>query len=144
MYVVDLALVTLLGFESDLVAVELLFTSLLVQANRALLAAGRNDRRSRQRGFRSSFLSAYAVRIGQRFEAYTAAQVAVVDTDEGGRLLPVLAARDDAVEDAVNQMFGSTLVHRHARISDPRGWVAGHAAADLADLAVGPGLRATG
>ncbi len=143
-HVVDLALVTLLGFESDLVAVELLFTSLMVQANRALLAAGRDDRRARQRGFRSSFLSAYAVRIGQRLEACTAAQVAVVDTDEGGRLLPVLAARDDAVEDAVNQMFGSSLVHRPARISDPRGWVAGHAAADLADLAVGPGLRATG
>ena len=143
-HVVDLALVTLLGFESDLVAVEMLFTSLLVQANRALLAAGRDDRRARQRGFRSSFLSAYAVRIGQRLEACTSAQVAVVDADEGGRLLPVLAARVDAVEEAVEQMFGSSLVYRPARISDPRGWVAGHAAADLADLAVGPGLRATG
>ncbi len=143
-HVVDLALVTLLGFEADLVAVELLFTSLLVQANRAMLAAGREDRRARQRGFRSSFLSAYAVRIGQRLEACTADQVSAADADEGGRLLPVLAARDDAVEDAVEKMFGGSLVHRPTRISDPRGWVAGHAAADLADLAVGPGLRATG
>ncbi len=143
-HVVDLALVTLLGFEADLVAVELLFTSLLVQANRAMLAVGGDDRRARQRGFRSSFLSAYAVRIGQRLEASTSAQVAEADADEGGRLLPVLAARDDAVEDAVGALFGDRLVHRPATTRDPGGGVAGHAAADLADLAVGPGLRATG
>ncbi|MEJ7764835.1 MAG: DUF2786 domain-containing protein [Acidimicrobiales bacterium] len=143
-HVFELAHVTLLGFEPDLVAVELLFTSLLVQANRAMLAAGRADPRSRQPGFRRSFLSAYALRIGERLEACTSAQVADADADEGGRLLPALAARDDAVEEAVEAMFGDRLVHRQARISDPRGWVAGHAAADLANLAVGPEVRAAG
>ncbi len=143
-HVVQLAHATVLGFESDLMAVEVLFTSLLVQASRAMLAAGRDDPRSRQRGFRSSFLSAYATRIGQRLEDSTADQVADVDAGEGGRLLPVLAARRDAVEDAVDAMFGDGLVSRHTRISDPRGWVAGHAAADVADLAVGPEVRAAG
>ena len=143
-HIVDLAHATVLGFESDLVAVEVLFTSLLVQANRAMLAAGRDDRRSRQRGFRSSFLSAYANRIGQRLEASTQAEVAEADADQGGRLLPVLAARDDAVDDAVDSMFGDGLISRPARISDHRGWLAGHAAADLADLAVGPQVRAAG
>lgn len=118
-HIVDLAPVAILGFESDLVAVELLFTSLLVQANRALLTAGRDDRRARQRGFRSSFLSAYAVRIGQRLEACTSDQVSAVDADEGGRLLPVLAARDDAVEDAVEAMFGDSGPRRR-----PRSWPA--------------------
>jgi len=142
-HVLQLAHVTVLGFEPDLVAVELLFTSMLIQANRAMLAAGRTDRSSRQRGFRSSFLSAYATRIGQRLEASAAAEVASAD-DPGGRLLPVLAARADAVDEAVDAMFGDRLVARETRISDHRGWVAGHAAADLADLAVGPEVRAAG
>lgn len=54
---------------SDLDAVELLFTSLLVQATTAMLAAGsRQDAhgRSRTRSFRQSFLAAYAQRIGER------------------------------------------------------------------------------
>ena len=141
--VVGLAHATVLGFETDLVAVELLFTSLLVQASRAMLAAGRDDRRARQRGFRSSFLSAYGMRVGQRLEASTAAEVTGADEAHHGRLLPVLAARSDAVEDAVHAMFGHGLTSRPARISDHHGWVAGHAAADLADLAVGPEVRAT-
>ena len=36
----DLGLVTVIGFPADLDAVELLFTSLLVQANTAMLRAG--------------------------------------------------------------------------------------------------------
>jgi len=143
-HIADLALATVLGFESDLVAVELLFTSLLVQASRAMLAAGRTDPRSRQRGFRSSFLVAYGTRIGQRLEASTAAEVADADADHGGRLLPVLAARTEAVDGAVDAMFGDGLVSKSTRISDRRGWVAGHAAADLANLSVGPEIRAAG
>ncbi len=141
-HVVGLAHSTVLGFESDLAAVEVLFTSLLVQANKAMLAAGRNDRRSRQRGFRSSFLSAYANRIGQRLEASTAAEVAGADADHDGRLLPVLTARTDVIDEAVSAMFGDRLTARETRISDHRGWVAGHAAADLATLAAGPEVHA--
>jgi hypothetical protein len=141
-HVIGLGHATVLGFESDLVAVELLFTSLLVQANRAMLVAGRENRSQRQRGFRDSFLSAYGARVGQRLEAATAAEVEGADTDHGGRLLPVLVARTDVVDEAVSAMFGDRLVARPARISDHRGWLAGQAAADLADLAVGPAVRA--
>ena len=143
-HVLGLAHATVLGFEADLAAVELLFTSLLVQANRAMLAAGRSDRRSRQRGFRSSFLSAYANRVGQRLEASTADQVADADFEHDGRLLPVLAARTDAVEEAVTAMFGDRLQAIQPKISDHRGWIAGHAAADQAELAFGPEIRAAG
>ena len=59
----------MVGFAGDVEAVELLFTSLLVQATAAMMRAGsrtgRNGR-SRTRSFRQSFLHAYAVRIGQR------------------------------------------------------------------------------
>jgi hypothetical protein len=57
------------GFASDVEAVELLFTSLLVQAQAALQAAGarkRGDGSSRTRSFRQSFLVAYATRIQER------------------------------------------------------------------------------
>ena len=46
---------------SDLAAVELLFTSLLVQAQTALMRAPGSSR-----SYRSSFLFAYAARIGER------------------------------------------------------------------------------
>lgn len=80
-----------LGFTEDLGAVELLFTSLLVQAQKALAhagtgAAGRRDRSSR---FRSSFYLGYATRIGERLEAANAQVAAEADA----RALPVLRNR---------------------------------------------------
>jgi hypothetical protein len=65
----ELGLVTVIGFPADLDAVELLFTSLLVQANSAMLWAGaKRDAlgRSRTRAFRQSFLVSYSIRIGER------------------------------------------------------------------------------
>jgi hypothetical protein len=60
---------TVIGFPSDLDAVELLFTSLLVQASTAMVREGAKrdaNGRSRTRAFRQSFLVAYAHRIGER------------------------------------------------------------------------------
>ena len=78
----ELGLVTVIGFPADLDAVELLFTSLLVQANTAMLrTGGKRDGsgRSRTRAFRQSFLLAYAVRIGERLsEAADHAEQAAV------------------------------------------------------------------
>jgi hypothetical protein len=62
------------GFQADLDAVELLFTSLLVQANAAMLQAGaKRDAygQSRTRAFHQSFLIAYATRIGERLSQAT-------------------------------------------------------------------------
>ena len=70
----ELGLVTVIGFPADLDAVELLFTSLLVQANSAMLRAGaKRDAygRSRTRAFRQSFLVSYAIRIGERLSEAT-------------------------------------------------------------------------
>ena len=71
----DVGLMTVVGFPADLNAVELLFTSLLVQADTAMLrTGGKKDEfgRSRTRAFRQSFLVSYAIRIGERLEEATA------------------------------------------------------------------------
>ena len=76
--------VTVIGPDTELDIVELLTTSLLLQANRAMLAAGRQVSRSgtsRTRSFRQSFLVAYASRIGERLAAAdTAATAATPST----------------------------------------------------------------
>jgi Protein of unknown function (DUF2786) len=134
-----LGLSAVIGFDADLDAVELLFTSLLVQANAAMLRAGaKRDGygRSRTRAFRQSFLVAYAIRIGERLAgvAEEAERQAVAEAP-GRSLLPVLAARNEAVDDAVDAMFGDSLTRgRATRATDAEGWYSGRAAADLASL----------
>lgn len=125
-----LGFVTVVGAEPDLATVELLTTSLLLQANRAMLAAGRQVSRSgtsRTRSFRQSFLVAYAGRIGERLAEAGAAGAAELDD---GRLLPVLAARTRATEELVERLFPE-LVSRTVAVSSGAGWGAGRAAADL-------------
>ncbi len=136
----ELGLSTVVGFPADLDAVEILFTSLLVQANSAMVREGaKRDAhgRSRTRAFRQSFLISYAVRIGERLaEAAGNAEQAAAAESPRHDLLPVLAARHRAVDDAVDAMFGDSLVERgrSARALDSEGWYSGRAAADLATL----------
>lgn len=127
---------TVLGFESDLEFVDVLYTSLLVQATSAMVAAGSQvDRsgRSRTRSFRQAFLLAYASRIGQRLREAEAASRAAAAEEYGEALLPVLADRSAAVRAAEAEAFPH-LVSRSVSISNAAGWAAGKAAADLASL----------
>jgi hypothetical protein len=137
-YTQQLGLMTVFGFLADLDAVELLFTSLLVQANTALVRAGsRSDRhgRSRTRSFRQSFLIAYAIRIGERLtEASGAAERSVAEESPGRNLLPVLAARDREVTEAFEATFTQLTRGRRLHANDDEGWHSGRAAADLAAL----------
>lgn len=151
----EVGLATVIGFPADLDSVELLFTSLLVQANAAMLRAGsRQDAygRSRTRAFRQSFLVSYSIRIGERLaeaaehateEAVAERERAAAERGEapaaagssGTALVPFLAARRQAVDDAVDDMFGGTLRRgRGLRATDEEGWISGRAAADLASL----------
>ncbi len=128
-----------IGFAADLDAVELLFTSLLVQANTAMLRAGaKRDRygQSRTRAFRQSFLVGYAIRIGERLAGVAEEAERQAAAGAPGRsLLPVLAARDQAVDAAVDAMFGDSLTHgRATRATDSEGWHSGRRAADIATL----------
>ncbi|MGQ4386489.1 DUF2786 domain-containing protein [Streptomyces sp. SAS_270] len=131
---------TVVGFEPDLEAVELLYTSLLVQATAAMTKAEAQQRaggRKRTKTFRQSFLAAYAHRIGDRLAAVAEGQVDV----SGGELLPVLAARDVAVADHMEQMFPDTVTTRLRGVTDAAGWEQGAAAADRAQVRARPPLR---
>ncbi|MEU6732387.1 DUF2786 domain-containing protein [Streptomyces physcomitrii] len=126
---------TVVGFESDLEAVELLHTSLLVQATAAMTraeAAQRKGGRKRTKSFRQSFLASYAHRIGDRLTAVSE-QVA----SESGEFLPVLAAREVAVQGRTDELFPQTVSTRVRGVNDPAGWEEGAEAADRA--ALGPG-----
>ncbi|MFJ9585876.1 DUF2786 domain-containing protein [Streptomyces acidicola] len=131
---------TVVGFEPDLEVVELLYTSLLVQATTAMTkaeAAQRAGGRKRTKTFRQSFLAAYAHRTGDRLAAVAEEQrdqAAGAGERERGELLPVLAARDVAVREQVTRLFPETVTTRMRGVSDAAGWQEGTAAADRAQV----------
>jgi hypothetical protein len=134
-----LDLVTVIGWPTDLDTVELLVTSLLVQAGRAMAAEGSRGSPtggSRTRSFRHAFLLSYATRIGERLrEADAGAQEAAV-RESGGALLPVLAARGEAVERTTAELFPRLTTKRFS-VGNSAGWWAGREAADAASLRLG-------
>ncbi|MET7371266.1 DUF2786 domain-containing protein [Micromonospora arida] len=140
----DLGFATVLGWPADLVAVELLYTSLLVQATAAMLR-GRAERRPgsgrRTKVWDESFLNAFALRIGERLRTATeaatnAADQAAAETAGAERLLPVLAARGEAVRERLDTLFPGVTRHRLS-VRDAEGWSSGTSAADRASLDVG-------
>ncbi|MGH9074801.1 MAG: DUF2786 domain-containing protein, partial [Acidimicrobiales bacterium] len=129
---------TLIGYEAEREVVELLYTSLLVQATRALAAAGPqvdHRGRSRTRSFRQSFLVGYAVRIGARLQAAADSGAAAATAEHGSSLLPVLAARDLAVDQACDAAFPGLVSHALSA-TNTSGWIAGQAVAELADVGI--------
>lgn len=127
---------TVVGFGNDIDIVEVLYVSLLVQATRAMTAAGPiRDRygRSRTRAFRQSFMFSYAQRIGERLDEASQAATEEASAVHGSQLLPVLAGRASAVDDAFESMFPN-LRSTSSRVTSVAGWAAGRAAADLAQL----------
>ncbi|MFF3553743.1 DUF2786 domain-containing protein [Streptomyces tsukubensis] len=122
---------TVVGYAADLDAVELLYTSLLVQGTAAMARAEASQRaggRKRTKTFRQSFLMAYASRVGERL---TAAAEAVSGAAPAG-LLPVLATREVAVGARTDELFPRTTATRVRGVSDEAGWTEGRAAADAA------------
>jgi hypothetical protein len=145
----ELGFATVVGFETDLESVELLFTSLLVQANRAIATAGsRTDiyGGSRTRSFRQSFLAAFAHRIGERLQearAHEEAEAAAAHSN-GRELVPLLAARDEQVDEAMATWFPQLRRTRASLPRDAEGWHSGRAAADRAQLGTSPRLEGHG
>jgi len=126
-----------MGFPADLDAVEVLFTSLLVQGATFVMAQGaQRDRygRSSTTSFRKSFWVSYGSRIGERLKESAAVTVAEADAEYGGTLLPVLASRQAQVEDSFAKAF-PRLEKKHYSATNAAGWEAGKLAADQADLA---------
>ena len=131
------------GMAVDLQLVEMLFTSLLVQATRALTEAGnaqptqpgyRSGRLNRSPSFRRAFLLAYATRVGERLAEADKEAGTEASSSHGAELVPVLARRSEAVDSAFERLFPETREIRAKRV-DARGWRAGREAADRAVFA---------
>lgn len=134
---------TVFGHEAELEGVELLYTSLLVQATRAVASAGSQVDlwgRSSTRSFRKSFYVAYATRIGQRLRDSTAAAREEGTAAHGAALVPVLAARDRAVDEAFEAAYPATEA-RSLSVTNGAGWRAGTTAADQARLNPAPEIE---
>ncbi len=139
----DFGFATVFGFDADLDAVELLHTSLLLQAHRAMAQTeppGGKAGRARLKAFRQSFLVAFAVRIGERLAGAAEAALAEAGRAEvafagaASDLLPVLARRDEQIRDSMQRAFPHTVRTRGARVDSEEGWQSGRAAADQASL----------
>lgn len=117
---------SLVGFSSDLGFVDLLYTSLLLQAARDLHRQPRGDR-----AFRRAFLIGFAGEVGQRLQAAKAEVVA-----ESGGHSTELALRDREAEvaDAMREHF-PRLGKARITVSDGGGLQAGRRAGASADLA---------
>ena len=121
--------VTLVGMPTDVDQTDLLFTSTLVQATRAMTQADVSSA-----PFRRAFLHAFAVRIGERLT--TSSEKAVASY--GSSLVPVLERQEQAISQEYERLFPHvTSGSRRSRQLDARGWDAGTRAADAATLPSG-------
>ena len=128
--------VTVLGFPADLRAVEVLYTSLLVQVTKAMLREGSRPTTgggNRTVAFRRSFQQAFAVRIGERLAGVSEATIRD-GAARDDRLLPVLVGREQAVKLFADELFPDVTYQRANGGYDREGWSLGTHAADLAPL----------
>lgn len=128
---------TLVGYESDLDSVELIFTSLLVQAVNIMLSHGKQvdvSGRNRTKSFRRSFLNGFAWTVSSRLEeARSMAAETATSMAGSSSVLPVLASRRASVDQAVNEKF-SKLSRLKTSVSNYDGIAAGNHAGNHADL----------
>jgi len=131
-----------LGTRPDLEIVNLLFTSLLLQAVHTMLAHGSvvdGAGRNRTKSFRHSFLLGFASTVAQRLhEANTQATDAAVATQENpaagtAALVPRLQQRADAVDTRLHDLFPATRTIS-STVSNRAGLRAGHNAGATADI----------
>ena len=127
---------SLVGFPVDLEVVEVLFTSLLLQASTAMVHASAES--ARPKAFRRAFLLGYAEVIGGRLATVAEQTHAEADRGRTGTAL-VLADRADRVERLLEQEF-PRLRSLRMTTSSGGGLSAGRAAGARADLSA-PGAR---
>lgn len=139
------AAVTVLGFASDRARVELLYTSLLLQASAQLAAQRPAWAGESVAAYRRSWLHGFAVRVHQRLveaEARAAESAARSPAAAGPSVGLVLADRGARVDRAYAEAFPQVGRARHTRLSGS-GYAAGDRAGARADLGGRP-VAATG
>ena len=140
------AMASIVGFADDITATEMLFTSLLVQAQVALretAASAPPGAEARSRGFRSSFLTGYAHRVAERLAEINATVVADAEAEMGCSLVPVLAARASAIDERVDEVFPRLSTSSIRTRYNGAGWASGAMAANRARFSSGDLARPT-
>jgi len=133
-----LALSSVIGYPIDLKGVELLFTSLLVQAQHGLAEASAiapPGSRARSQSFRAAFLRGFTERIGERLAE--ANRLAYANAD-AGTFLPVLRSKGALIDGFVTEHFGDTVARTVRGGFDGHGYARGQLAGDRAALTAGP------
>jgi Protein of unknown function (DUF2786) len=130
---------TLMGFAVDLQLTDVLFTSLLVQATHASAAATAHDKTLRTPSFRRAFIVSFADRISERLESASRHVTEEAEHEYGDAMLPVLAQREAAVEQAYSEAFPHAVAMKAKRYN-AYGWHAGREAADRADIGAGAAI----
>lgn len=125
----------IVGFESDVEAVELLSASLLIQAQREMERASSGlGRQHGVKSFRNAFLVGFAVEIDQRLEeAARNAQTEAEQFTDSTSLALVLRDRQREVDSWFAKEFPQTR-QVGASVSNRHGAVAGQAAGRRADI----------
>jgi len=135
--------VTVFGFASDRERVEVLFTSLLLQAGAQLVRERPPDRGESVAAYRRSWLHGFAVQVHRRLveaelravrRAEQRADRPVADGSDGAAV--VLADRRDRVERAYAEAF-PVLGRSRPSVLTGSGFAAGAAAGERADLGAG-------
>ena len=135
--------VHLFGFESDMEMVEILFTSLLLQASHGAVRVEKQTDyygRTRTRSARSSYILGFAYAVQTRLAEST--KKAETEASGPGTAL-VLRSREVAVNDAVKQEY-SHLRSVTARAGNVSGYGQGHADGMRANLHNRSGVGTTG
>ncbi|MBV9485344.1 MAG: DUF2786 domain-containing protein [Frankiaceae bacterium] len=112
----ELTRMSLVGFATDLTAVEMLYTSLLLQATTSLRRQAETGR-----AFRRAFLIGFAAEVSDRLR--TAHEEAVAETDVASTAL-VLRKREDEVDRALREHF-PRLRQARVTVSSGHGLTAG-------------------
>lgn len=137
------AAVHLFGTESDLDRVEILFTSLLVQAMRELVRQRPTDPGESVAAYRRSWLVGYAAKIKQRLEGVEVEAQQQAQAEHTGMSTElVLADRDQLVRQVMTERYPRLRQGRIRRSG--RGAADGAAAGQRADLGTGRHVGAGG
>ena len=129
--------VYLTGFRTDVDNVEILFTSLHIQATHEVLSADQNHWEN-TKSFRNAFFYGYSHAIGDRLAAVRREvqkqEVVRVQEATGTNLLPVLVARKAQVEEEFHKYHGRPTGKVTATYQRNTGYTSGQAAASRADI----------
>jgi len=135
----DVGIATVMGDPVDLRLTDVMFTSLLLQAQRSSAEVTGAARERRSPRFRRAFFLAFASRVGERLEESRRVATVEAEREYGSTLAPVLARKAQAVEEAYRAAFPDAVT-RERRTVDAAGWHAGRDAADRADIGAGTSL----